>query len=59
MEGLDHKMMNVVLGFFREYWPAVFASAFAWYGAPVVGKWLAQITDKLWADEPDRPPGAD
>ncbi|WP_157694823.1 hypothetical protein [Caballeronia fortuita] len=50
---MDLKMMNFVLGFFREYWPAVFASAFAWYGAPVMGKWLARMTEKLWPDDAD------
>ncbi|WP_321792386.1 hypothetical protein [Caballeronia sp. J97] len=52
-------MMNFVLGFFREYWPAVFASAFAWYGAPIVGKWLARITEKAFADESDHRSGVE
>ncbi|SAL61989.1 hypothetical protein AWB70_05632 [Caballeronia cordobensis] len=52
-------MLNFVLGFFREYWPVVLASAFAWYGAPVVGKWLGQLTLKLIPDESDHHPGPD
>ena len=52
-------MVNFVLGFFREYWPAVFASAFAWYGAPIVGKWGAELIEKWIPEEPEEPPGAD
>lgn len=58
MEGLGGEMLNFVLGFL-EYWPVVLASAFAWYGAPVVGKWLGQLTLKLIPDESDHHPGPD
>ncbi|MCG7404525.1 MULTISPECIES: hypothetical protein [Caballeronia] len=49
MEGVGGKMLNFVLGFFREYWPVVLAYAIARFVVPPVVGWIYR---KTAGDEP-------